>query len=264
MPSWDELQEGSRARRRASTGRSPAPTSSATRARRATSTRSTTTRSSPSRPATRRCSRSACCRPASSRATPPTGWARRTCAVTACSSASRCGRATSSICSGAVTRKYDEAGERTVDLDLLVHPPGVGRRRDQGRGHLRRPVIARGVGAALRRWRGTSRCRRTGFAGRSCSRPFQYFTTTWFTPARKRLMSLSGPGRKRDGLDADDAFELVLGDLDAVDHQHAGVLIGEVDAHGVDQSGERVRRGRHGLDVGAGAPCRRRGSCRTR
>ena len=63
-------------------------------------------------------------------------------------------------------------------------------------------------------------------------------------------MTLSGPGRKRHALDADDAIELVLGDLDAVDHQDAGVLVGEVDRDVVDQTGELVRCRVDAFDVG--------------
>ena len=44
--------------------------------------------------------------------------------------------------------------------------------------------------------------------------------------------------------------ELVLGDLDAVDHQHAGVAVAEVDGDVVDGPGERAVLRADRLDVG--------------
>ena len=71
-----------------------------------------------------------------------------------------------------------------------------------------------------------------------------------FSPARKRLISLSGPGPERDEAELFDPVELVLGDLDAVDHQHAGVAVGEVDGDVVDQARERAVLRADRLDVG--------------
>ena len=50
---------------------------------------------------------------ASSRATPPTGSVPTTCAGSACSSASRCGRATRSCARGRSSSRYEDGGERT-------------------------------------------------------------------------------------------------------------------------------------------------------
>ena len=44
------------------------------------------------------------------------------------------------VCSGTVTRRYEDGGERKVDVELLCTRVDIGRRRDQGRGHLRRAV----------------------------------------------------------------------------------------------------------------------------
>ena len=48
--------------------------------------------------------------------------------ASACSSASRCGRATSSICTGTVVERADagDGGERTVKLELIVQRVGGG------------------------------------------------------------------------------------------------------------------------------------------
>ena len=45
-------------------------------------------------------------------------------------------------CSGTVTKRYEDGGERLVDLELAVHAPDR-RHRDQGLGHVRRAVSTR-------------------------------------------------------------------------------------------------------------------------
>ena len=105
--------------RRASTARSAAPTWCATRARRATSTRSTTTRSSPSRPGYPSVF-SVGMLQAGILAGFATDWlGAANVALLRVQFREQVWPGDTVVCSGTVTRKYEDDGERKVDVDLL-------------------------------------------------------------------------------------------------------------------------------------------------
>ena len=80
-------------------------------------------------------------------------------------------------------------------------------------------------------------------AGRSCRRPRQYFTTDGVVAGAEAGDLLARAGPEDHLLEADDALELVLGDLHAVDDEHAGHVVAQVDGDGVDQAGELAALG---------------------